>query len=1057
MLTVRLMGELEIENDGRPVVLPNSRRARLLLAWLALHPGRHPRSRLAALLWPDVLDTSARANLRSALWALRVSLGEAGPGYLITDPEGVALVGKPLTVDVREFVRLAGEGQSEAAVALCRGELLDGFDDEWVYRERAEHQHRLALALRAQTRQAEARGRADAALVAAQRLLELEPFDEGACRDVMRLLAGRGETNEALQVYASLVRRMRVELDCVPAPETKTLASKLRGPIPVNDSRPIETSTVRTHPMVDRYSELTRLREYWHEARNGHGSVVAVVGEGGIGKTRLCDELQSDAEHVGALVITAAAGPLEVGRPFALWSEVLAELVDDTDDESARLLSVSENARPAVDPRLERSRLFESVVTVIARAARVRPLLIVLDDLHRTDVSSLELAVHVGRRVARMPVLLVLTRRRQPSRPDVEAALGALRACGALRLVLDLAPLSDTGMRNLIRSVAELPPSTVEQITAAAGGSPLLAVEAGLACARGADIIVGLTEAVHAALYRLSPPARRLVELLAVAGREIGRAELLAMRLPEPERAETEALGADLLQIRDGLLGFRHALLAEAVYGDLRDPLRAQLHDEFAELLRRRAGHRDGGSRAAEIAHHLRAAGRDALAVGQLVRAAAAARAVAALPEAVGFLHEATTIDPYDHELFIEIAEVQAWRGLLEESDAAFARALELTAPDDNGALISAWLRRGRWLRGGICHPRESRRSYCSALDVLDRDSVADPAARLEALAGLAWAEAVAGDPARCNELLLELTRLLGRTVPSDLLVHDIGVARAHALLRAGRFEDSYAPLIAAAAAAGRSGRPEMGYSCLINATSAAACVGDFDRALDFAERCLALVEPNGLLRLTIYTYSARATILRRLGRFDEAETACRLEADLADRIGRPDLEGLACHDRGLLALARNDPVRAAAHLARALELHAPVSRPHTRLWRAEALTLATRFDDAADELSATAEEPITPGDFPDMLQARVDRIHGLIATADGNYPRAHTHLTAALSAWQRQAGTDEAGQRYSATIIDLGRPPLSSLPDPQHECAAITTDLAAIGASRGRSSEDAS
>lgn len=273
-----------------------------------------------------------------------------------------------------------------------------------------------------------------------------------------------------------------------------------------------------------------------------------------------------------------------------------------------------------------------------------------------------------------------------------------------------------------------------------------------------------------------------------------------------------------------------------------------------------------------------------------------------------------------------------------------------------------------------------------------------------------------------------------------------MGVARAHALLRAGQFEESYAPLIAAAAAAGRSGRPDMGYSCLINATSAAACVGDFDRALDFADRCLSLVEPNGLLRLTIYTYSARATILRRLGRFDEAESACRMEAELADRIGRPDLEGLAHHDRGLLALARHQPAAAAAHLARALDLRAPVSRPHTHLCRAEALTLTGKFDNAEEEISATTLEQVTPGDFPEILTARTARIEGLIAAARGNRPLARQHLTAALTAWQRHTGTAEAGQRYSATISDQGRPPLSSLPDPDHERATITADLSALG-----------
>ena len=188
---------------------------------------------------------------------------------------------------------------------------------------------------------------------------------------------------------------------------------------------------------------------------------------------------------------------------------------------------------------------------------------------------------------------------------------------------------------------------------------------------------------------------------------------------------------------------------------------------------------------------------------------------------ASGFLAEALRIEPDDPELLVELAEVEAFRGLLDSSDLAFDHALRLIAPQDSGALISAWLRRGRWLRGGICHPRESRRAYQNALDVLDRDP--DGPARAEALAGMAWAEAVAGDPAAVDGLLAEADRILGRGT-SDLLAHDIGVARGHALIRAGRFTDSFGPLIAASAAAGRAGRPDMAYSCLSNAACAAAC-----------------------------------------------------------------------------------------------------------------------------------------------------------------------------------------------------------------------------------------
>src|SRR3954468_3739425 len=75
VLRVRLLGELQADLDGLPVTPPASRRAWGLLAWLALHPGEHARGSVAAHFWPDVLDSSARASLRSALWELRRVLG----------------------------------------------------------------------------------------------------------------------------------------------------------------------------------------------------------------------------------------------------------------------------------------------------------------------------------------------------------------------------------------------------------------------------------------------------------------------------------------------------------------------------------------------------------------------------------------------------------------------------------------------------------------------------------------------------------------------------------------------------------------------------------------------------------------------------------------------------------------------------------------------------------------------------------------------------------------------------------------------------------------------
>src|SRR2546423_10195337 len=91
MLRLRLLGEMRVEVDGSPVRPPDSARARALLAWLALNPGMHARTQMAARFWPDVLDSSARASLRSAIWSLRRALGEDGDRHVVATRDRVGL------------------------------------------------------------------------------------------------------------------------------------------------------------------------------------------------------------------------------------------------------------------------------------------------------------------------------------------------------------------------------------------------------------------------------------------------------------------------------------------------------------------------------------------------------------------------------------------------------------------------------------------------------------------------------------------------------------------------------------------------------------------------------------------------------------------------------------------------------------------------------------------------------------------------------------------------------------------------------------------------------
>src|SRR3954468_5124930 len=146
MLEVGLAGGLELRADGAELAPPASKRARAVLAYLAINPGPQPRGRLAARFWPDVPDESARASLRVALTELRQALGPAA-GYVVATRDTVALDGPGLRVDAREFRNALGEGNVVGALEACSAPILDGFDEEWALDARDEHAQRLGEAL----------------------------------------------------------------------------------------------------------------------------------------------------------------------------------------------------------------------------------------------------------------------------------------------------------------------------------------------------------------------------------------------------------------------------------------------------------------------------------------------------------------------------------------------------------------------------------------------------------------------------------------------------------------------------------------------------------------------------------------------------------------------------------------------------------------------------------------------------------------------------------------------------------------------------------------------
>jgi len=168
VLRARVLGALEVELNGALVDSRVSQRPWALFAYLALAPRPIARGELASRFWPDVLDQSARASLRSALWTLRRRLGDA----LVIDGERVGLADAPASwIDVREFERLAGDDPA-GALELCRGELLEGLDDDWAVAARDRHRERVIELLERLARDADGSGDARAAIELTRRQVD---------------------------------------------------------------------------------------------------------------------------------------------------------------------------------------------------------------------------------------------------------------------------------------------------------------------------------------------------------------------------------------------------------------------------------------------------------------------------------------------------------------------------------------------------------------------------------------------------------------------------------------------------------------------------------------------------------------------------------------------------------------------------------------------------------------------------------------------------------------------------------------------------------------------
>src|SRR5579863_622391 len=232
VVRMRLIGQMEAWTLTSENVLPAGRKTRALLAVIALSSPRPAlRGRLAELLWSRRPEEQARASLRQEIHRLLESLAPAGAEILTVTRDHLSLRPGLVWIDVEEVMRATTD--QPASLSLLDGDLLedlDGIDptfDAWLTTERERLRDRARNVAEALLRE---QVEPEAAIPAAQRLLQIDRAHEGAWRALMRAHAARGERGMAIQAYDRCRAVLADLLDAAPSPETQKLLAEIRGP-----------------------------------------------------------------------------------------------------------------------------------------------------------------------------------------------------------------------------------------------------------------------------------------------------------------------------------------------------------------------------------------------------------------------------------------------------------------------------------------------------------------------------------------------------------------------------------------------------------------------------------------------------------------------------------------------------------------------------------------------------------------------------------------------------------------------------------------------------------
>jgi tetratricopeptide (TPR) repeat protein len=829
-------------------------------------------------LWPHLDAKAGGANLRKAAHHARQALGSQD-AIVLRSGQVSLFPSCSVVTDVERF-------ESDTDASVYTGELLpEARYEEWTQARRAALRSRCAELLR------------DSGDL--ERLVEVEPTDEPAYRELMKRELAAGSRPAAIRWYGRLRSALRRELGISPAAETQAVYDDCVAGLAT--SEPV---------FVGRQLELARATAL---LRAEPGGALIVRGPAGIGKSAFCRELARLAEREGWKVVVSAA--TEQAVPYAVlagaieqieegYSGALEALGSNT-REVVTKLTVPPQSRTPVEQPLTRHKVIGALRRLLLAAGNGAPVALVVDDAHLADEATIDVLNHIGSSSG-TPILPVLAYRPAPAPDTLTRGVNRL-VRGGKAIEIDLEPLEHEDAAALVAAGTPIPRAeeVVDRIVELAEGNPFLTLELARSAVAGVPALVATArDAIVSRFLDLDQDVVAALGRLAVGGDEFDTSAAVALLGTSEEQGFAQldlALAAGVLVVSGGRYRFRHELVRQALIEQLPPHELLVLHRESARRLTA------GGAAPGLIARHWLEGDRADDAQEWLLAAARQATQLGAYGDALGHLAPLLDHEPNHAEglrLRAEALDIRGDRG----APAAYAAAALVAGPE--------------------AHNLKAKQALATV-------KLGDPSGALRVLEGV---EPTSAEGKLAQALAFAGCAALGHGDP------EVGTAKAAEARRmAIREGDRDAVAIASwAHAAAAHARGDLRGSVRADLRETYAlpklAVSVFDGQLCITQRLLygarpysdviefanAFVEEAkrlGAARGHAFGVTIRGEAKLLNGRLDEADADLSAGVDLHREIGAATGEAFALQRRSEVALHRGDRARGVALLDEALEV----------------------------------------------------------------------------------------------------------------------------------------